>query len=68
MKTMNKWGGTKVKNFLVLSLSLMVGLNLLLVIIVTADCACPKQAFFTITDTVVNVIYRRAHRFKNLKT
>lgn len=56
------------KKFLAVSLSLMVGLNLFLIIGATADCAFPKQAFFTVTDTVTNAIYRRVQQFKKLKT
>lgn len=55
------------KKFLMVLLSVAFALNLVLVIGMIDECISPRQAFYTITDELMNSAYRfkRGWQFKN---
>ena len=46
------------KKFLMVLLSVALALNLVLVIGMIGECISPRQAFYTITDELMNTAYR----------
>lgn len=48
------------KKLLIVLLGAVFALNLLLVLCVIGECVSPRQAFYTITDAMMN----SAHRFR----
>ena len=46
------------KKFLMVLLSVALALNLVLVIGMIGECISPRQAFYTITDEMMNTAYR----------
>lgn len=55
------------KKFLMFLLSIAFALNFVLVIGMIGECISPRQAFYTITDELMNSAYRfkRGWQFKN---
>jgi len=55
------------KKFLIVLLSIAFALNFALVIGMISECISPRQAFYTITDELMNSAYRfkRGWQFKN---
>ena len=55
------------KKFLIVLLSIAFALNFALVIGMIGECISPRQAFYTITDELMNSAYRfkRGRQFKN---
>lgn len=55
------------KKFLMFLLSIAFVLSLVLVIGMIGECVSPRQAFYTITDELMNSAYRfkRGWQFKN---
>ena len=55
------------KKFLIVLLSIAFALNSALVIGMIGECISPRQAFYTITDELMNSAYRfkRGWQFKN---